>query len=107
MIEKKFDITENSWVWSVAVDVVIFTLRDQDLQAYLIQRSDQPGFWSLPGGIVRETEALEEAAMRQLREQTTVEDVYLQQLYPRPFLHLGNFDFEIAISLHYLHFFQR
>jgi 8-oxo-dGTP diphosphatase len=71
----------NEWVWSVAVDVVIFTLRHQDLQVYLIKRSDHPGYWSLPGGIVRADEALEEAAMRQMREQTSVEDVYLQQLF--------------------------
>lgn len=74
---------EGDWVWSVAVDVVIFTLRQRDIQVYLVQRTEEKhaGFWSLPGGIVRANEALEEAAMRQLREQTTVDDVYLQQLY--------------------------
>src|SRR5690606_1336967 len=81
MINQEVPVRDTDWVWSVAVDVVIFTLRDHDLQVYLIQRTDHPGYWSLPGGIVRSDEALEEAAMRQLREQTTVEDVYLQQLY--------------------------
>jgi 8-oxo-dGTP diphosphatase len=81
MINQEAPVRDTDWVWSVAVDVVIFTLRDHDLQVYLIRRTDHPGYWSLPGGIVRADEALEEAAMRQLREQTTVEDVYLQQLY--------------------------
>lgn len=81
MINQKSATIDPDWVWSVAVDVVIFTLRSQDLQVYLTQRTDQPGYWSLPGGIVRSDEALEEAAMRQMREQTTVDDVYLQQLY--------------------------
>ncbi len=76
-------VAAEEWVWSVAVDVVIFTLRQQDLQVYLIERTDPKfrGRWSLPGGIVRANEALEEAAMRQLQEQTTVEDIYLQQLF--------------------------
>jgi 8-oxo-dGTP diphosphatase len=76
-------VSADEWVWSVAVDVVIFTLRNQDLQVYMIRRTEpkHQGRWSLPGGIVRATEALEEAAMRQLREQTSVEDIYLQQLY--------------------------
>lgn len=74
---------DTQWVWSVAVDVVIFTLRNRDLQVYLVQRTEDKyaGLWSLPGGIVRADEPLEDAAMRQLREQTTVDDVYLEQLY--------------------------
>jgi 8-oxo-dGTP diphosphatase len=70
----------DQWVWSVAVDVVIFVLRDQDLQIYLVQRDESQvkGHWSLPGGIVRSDEALDAAAIRHLKNQT---DVYLQQLY--------------------------
>jgi 8-oxo-dGTP diphosphatase len=77
------NVTGAEWVWSVAVDVVIFTLRNRDLQVYLVQRTEDKyaGYWSLPGGIVRADEPLEDAAMRQLREQTTVDDVYLEQLY--------------------------
>lgn len=68
---------------SVAVDLVIFTLRDADLQVYLVRRSEQPfaQYWSLPGGFVRVDESLDDAALRLLLEQTQVEDVYLQQLY--------------------------
>jgi 8-oxo-dGTP diphosphatase len=76
--------TPNSdWLPSVAVDVVIFTLRNQDLQVCLVKRVGEPfnGFWALPGGFVRANEALDDAAIRQLKEQTDVEDVYLQQLY--------------------------
>jgi 8-oxo-dGTP diphosphatase len=71
------------WVWSVAVDVVIFTLRQNDLQVYLVQRTEETyaGLWSLPGGIVRADEALDDSALRHVGEQTTVTDVYLQQLY--------------------------
>jgi 8-oxo-dGTP diphosphatase len=81
IMKSEMVVASEEWVWSVAVDVVIFTLRRQDLQVYLIQRQERPGYWSLPGGIVRADEALEEAAFRQLREQTTVENLYLQQLF--------------------------
>src|SRR4029434_993099 len=37
--------------------------------------------WALPGGFVREEEPLEQAALRELEEETGVRDVYLEQLY--------------------------
>jgi 8-oxo-dGTP diphosphatase len=84
MIDKKLTPEiDTEWVWSVAVDVVIFTLRHNDLKVYLVEyvNKNDHRAWSLPGGIVRADEALDEAALRHVSEQTTVEDVYLQQLY--------------------------
>src|SRR5262245_16512107 len=68
---------------SVAVDLVIFTVRDGVLQVLLIERGIPPykGQWALPGGFVRERETLEEAARRELQEETGLDDVYLEQLY--------------------------
>lgn len=68
---------------SVTVDIIIFTLRDNDLQVLLIKRKHPPfeGMWAIPGGFVDIDESLEEAALRELREETGVEDVYLEQLY--------------------------
>ena len=67
----------------VTVDVVIFALRDWELQVLLIERSLPPfeGRWALPGGFVREGESLEAAARRELGEETGVRNVYLEQLY--------------------------
>lgn len=67
----------------VTVDVVIFTLRHDDLLVLLIQRGHPPfeGLWALPGGFVGPEETLEEAALRELEEETGVRDVYLEQLY--------------------------
>jgi len=68
---------------AVATDIVIFTLRDQQLKLLLIKRRGKPfkGQWALPGGFVRLEESLETAAKRELEEETGVRDVYLEQLY--------------------------
>src|SRR6266700_689146 len=68
---------------SVMVDIVLFTIRDRQLQLLLIKRLVKPfeNRYALPGGFVREDESLDAAAVRELREETGVEKVYLEQLY--------------------------
>jgi 8-oxo-dGTP diphosphatase len=67
----------------VTVDLVIFALREHDLHVLLVRRGVPPfeGWWALPGGFIREGESLEDAARRELGEETGVRDVYLEQLY--------------------------
>lgn len=67
----------------VTVDVVLFTIRDRRLHLLLIKRLAKPfeNRYALPGGFVREDESLDAAAIRELREETGVGDVYLEQLY--------------------------
>jgi 8-oxo-dGTP diphosphatase len=68
---------------ALAVDCVVFGLDDVDLKILLIQRDIPPceGQWTLPGGFVREDETLEEAALRELEEETGLQNVFLEQLY--------------------------
>ncbi|MBI2267111.1 MAG: NUDIX hydrolase [Armatimonadetes bacterium] len=63
--------------------MVILTLRDEVLQVLLVKRKVWPykNRWALPGGFVRMKESLEQAAIRELYEETHVKDVYLEQLY--------------------------
>jgi len=70
---------------SVTVDVVVFTILEAELKVLLVKRKNWPyqEIWAIPGGFVDMDEGLEEAAYRELREETGVcgEDVYLEQLY--------------------------
>lgn len=68
---------------SVTVDVVIFTLLERELNVLLVQRKHWPfeGRWAIPGGFTNMDESLEQAARRELEEETGVRDVYLEQLY--------------------------
>jgi len=67
----------------VAVDIVLFTIQSGELRVLLIKRGIPPfeGKFALPGGFVQENESLDQAALRELREETGVADVYLEQLY--------------------------
>ena len=68
---------------AVTTDVVVFTILAQKLQILLINRASNPyqGYWALPGGFLDLTEDLEECAMRELKEETGIDNVYLEQLY--------------------------
>jgi 8-oxo-dGTP diphosphatase len=53
------------------------------LKLLMIKRGDHPciGQWALPGGFVNMDESLEEAAQRELKEETNISEAYIEQLY--------------------------
>ncbi|MBI2571071.1 MAG: NUDIX hydrolase [Candidatus Schekmanbacteria bacterium] len=76
---------------AVAVDLVIFTVLDADLKLLMVRRREDPfsGCWALPGGFVRvgaaadQGEDLDEAARRELTEETGLpaRSVFLEQFH--------------------------
>ncbi len=79
---------------SVTVDMLIFTVTDEEKKNYrklpekvlrllMIKRGDHPclGQWALPGGFVQMDESLDEAARRELKEETNIDHIYMEQLY--------------------------
>lgn len=69
---------------SVAVDLAVLTIRDGALAVLLVERGSEPfaGAWALPGGFLEAGEDAEEAAWRELREETGVQRFagHLEQL---------------------------
>ncbi|MEZ4593858.1 MAG: NUDIX domain-containing protein [Chloroflexota bacterium] len=68
---------------SVTVDVVIFSLVEDQLMVLLIKRQAAPfaQMWAIPGSFVKIDESLAEAAVRALADETGVTDVYTEQLF--------------------------
>jgi 8-oxo-dGTP diphosphatase len=65
--------------FAVTVDVVILTMAEGRLHVLLVRRGVAPyqGMWAIPGGFKRPDETLDEAARRELREETGVDGTSL------------------------------
>lgn len=68
---------------ALTVDCVVFGMDDEDLKVLLIERGLPPyeGEWALPGGFIQVDETADEAALRELKEETGLGKVFLEQLY--------------------------
>jgi 8-oxo-dGTP diphosphatase len=68
---------------SVTVDVVLLTVRDGALTVLLGKRQAQPAMdrWALLGGFVGIDEALDDAAVRVLRDKAGLDNLFIEQLY--------------------------
>lgn len=79
---------------SVTVDSLVFTVVNEESNNYrklpkkifkvlLIKRKHQPfkDYWAIPGGFINMDENLDDAAIRELKEETNIDDIYLEQLY--------------------------
>lgn len=70
---------------SVTVDVLLLRMKKDlsCLQTLLIRRRNHPyiGCWALPGGFIEMNESAYESACRELKEETGIDGIYLEQLY--------------------------
>lgn len=72
------------WHPAVTTDAVVVGFDGEELNILLIQRGIEPykGMWALPGGFMSEDDAsAEEAVRRELREETTVSNIFLEQFH--------------------------
>jgi 8-oxo-dGTP diphosphatase len=68
---------------ALTADMAVFGYDGNALELLLIERALEPfkGRWALPGGYVHIDESVDDAARRELKEETGLDDVYLEQLY--------------------------
>ena len=68
---------------AVTTDCVIFGFNGERLQVLLSERGIEPykGRWAFPGGFLKMDETAEEGAKRELKEETGLENAYIQQLH--------------------------
>jgi 8-oxo-dGTP diphosphatase len=72
---------EKAWI---TVDMSIFSVVQNELKILLVKRNTDPyrRRFALPGGFVYEGEGLDEAAARELYEETNVKNIFLKRLHP-------------------------
>lgn len=68
---------------SVSADAVVFRKSDNKIELLLIRRANAPfkGMWALPGGFMDMDETPDNAAARELKEETGLDGLALHQFY--------------------------
>lgn len=68
---------------AVTVDAVVFRKVSENIEVLLIQRGHHPfqGMWACPGGFIDMQETPEDAAIRELEEETGLNNVELFQFH--------------------------
>lgn len=68
---------------AVTADCIVFGFDGQRLRLLLVERGGEPykGYWALPGGFMKIDESIEQCALRELREETNISDIYLEQFH--------------------------
>lgn len=71
--------TTKDFIAQISIDCVLFGYEKANLKV-LVGKLDFAGdFYALPGGFIRHEEGIDEAALRILRERTTISEIFLEQ----------------------------
>ena len=82
-----YQLTENGWFAyeypraAMTADTVIFGFDGEALNVLLVKRGVAPfkGKWALPGGFLRMNETINQCAQRELTEETSFPEIYMEQ----------------------------
>lgn len=66
---------------ALTTDCVIFGYEEQELKVLLIERGNDPykGSWAFPGGFIKMDETVEQGALRELKEETGLDNCFIEQ----------------------------
>jgi len=75
-------VEERTVMNAITIDCVIFGFDNGSLEVLLVQHGEgiRKGEWGLPGGWIKATESIDDAAHRLLAELTGLDKIYLEQL---------------------------
>ena len=67
---------------AVTTDCVVFGFDGNELNLLLIERGVEPfkGHWALPGGFLNMNETAEQSALRELKEETGIDNIFIEQI---------------------------
>jgi hypothetical protein len=79
MLENK---SSDEFIDALSIDCVIFGFKNSRLYILLVKHGEgiSKGKWALPGGWIKYNESVDDAAYRILTAQTSVSNIYLEQL---------------------------
>ncbi len=79
---KKIKDSPQDIIEALSIDCLIFGFKKSELDILLVQHAEgiSKGKWALPGGWIKYTESVDDAASRILQELTGVSNIYLEQL---------------------------
>lgn len=78
MPNNRLDLLEPLIIHQLSIDCVIFGFHEGEMKVLLLQMLEDSA-WMLPGGFVYQTEDLDDAVKRVLKQRTGLEDIYLRQ----------------------------
>lgn len=86
LTEEEFLRSYDRTAWdrpALTSDIIVFSIDDNKPVVLLVKRGGHPylGCWAFPGGFVNDGESTEEAASRELKEETGIEGIHLDQMY--------------------------
>ena len=67
------------YIAQLSIDCVIFGYKNKELKVLISKLSYADNLWSLPGGYILQTEGIDGAASRILKERTGLDNIYLEQ----------------------------
>lgn len=79
-MEHYLDNYQGKTIPQLSVDCCLFCFDEGELQVLLLKFIGQD-IWALPGGFILQTEDLDEAALRVLKERTGLENLFLRQFH--------------------------